>query len=114
MIDELVVKSFESPDETMMLTNAKGECVQIGEHKFWLATAEPGWKFSRDNGPDLGTELCPSPHRLYMLAGRMTVELEDGTRNTLEEGDVALLPPGHDAWVEGDEQVVWFEEELDT
>ncbi|ELY55372.1 hypothetical protein C491_16692 [Natronococcus amylolyticus DSM 10524] len=35
-------------------------------------------------------------------------------RKTLEQGDVALIPPGYDAWVNGDERVVLFEETLET
>ncbi|MHC3437262.1 cupin domain-containing protein [Natrialbaceae archaeon A-gly3] len=113
MVDELTAKSFNSPDETIEFANGRSERVQIGERTFWLSTVEPGWQFSRDNAPDLGTESCPSPHRLYMLSGQMTIEMDDGTRQTLTQGDVALIPPGHDAWTEGDEQAVFFEEELE-
>jgi hypothetical protein len=112
MIEELQVKSFESPDETITFDNGQAESVQFGDGTFWRYRLDPGWKFSRDNAPELGTENCPSPHRWYMLGGKMTVEMDDGTRETLEEGDVALIPPGHDAWTEGDEQVIAFEEEV--
>ena len=95
MVDELAVKSFESPDETVALDRSNGACVQLGERKFWKATAEPGWKWSRDMPSDL--ETCPRQHRMYVLSGRMTIEMEDGTRETLKKGDVALVPPGHDA-----------------
>ncbi len=33
----------------------------------------------------------------------------DGTETVLEPGDVAVMPPGHDAWVEGDEPNVLLE-----
>lgn len=112
MIEELQVKSFESPDETITFNNGQAESVQFRDGTFWLYRLDPSWKFSRDNAPDLGTENCPSPHRWYMLSGKMTVEMDDGTRETLEGGDVALIPPGHDAWTEGDEQVIAFEEEM--
>jgi quercetin dioxygenase-like cupin family protein len=74
---------------------------------------DPGWKSPRDNAPELGTENCPSPHRWYILGGKTTIERDDGTRETLEEGDIALIPPGHDTWTEGDEQVIAFEEVSD-
>lgn len=114
MKDELTVKSFDSPDETLTFDNGRSECVQLGERTFWLTTVEPGWVFSTDNAPDMGTDSCPAPHRLYMLSGQMTVEMDDGASETLTEGDVSLIPPGHDAWVDGDEQVVFFEEEMAT
>ena len=113
MVDELMVKSFETPDETVSFENGRSERVQLDGRTFWLTTVEPGWLFSRDNAPALGTETCPVPHRLYVVAGRMTVELDDGTRETLSADDVALIPPGHDAWVGGDEPAVFFEEELE-
>lgn len=104
------MKSFDSPDETITFDNGQAESVQFGDGTFWRYRLDSGWKFSRDNAPELETENCPSPHRWYMLSGTMTVEMDDGTRETLEGGDVALIPPGHDAWTEGDEQVIAFEE----
>ena len=74
-----------------------------------LGTVEPGWLWSRDNGPAMGTEGCPLSHQVHMLAGTMTVEMDDGTTETLEAGDVAVIPPGHDAWTEGDEQAVFLD-----
>ncbi len=114
MVSKLAVKSFDDPDETVAFDNGRAERVKLGGRTFWRSTVEPGWRFSRDNTPELGTDHCPSPHRLYVLAGCMTVEMDDGTRETLQQGDVALIPPGHDAWVNGDEQVVFFEETLET
>ncbi|ELY60319.1 hypothetical protein C491_03455 [Natronococcus amylolyticus DSM 10524] len=111
MAGGLQIKSLLSPDVTNTFDNGKVEGVEFEDGTFWVTTLEPGYKFSRDNAPDLETENCPWPHRLYMLSGQLTVEMEDGTRETLRQGDVALLPPGHDAWVEGDEEVVFFEEE---
>lgn len=112
MSEEILVKSFDSPDETIAFDNGRSDAVRVGDGTFWLTTVEPGWRFATDNAPDLGTEHCPVPHRLYMLSGRMTVELDDGARETLRGGDVAVIPPGHDAWVEGDEPAVFFEEEI--
>ena len=39
----------------------------------------------------------------------MTVEMDDGTAEILEQGDVAIIPPGHDAWTEGDEEAVFLD-----
>jgi hypothetical protein len=114
MVGELTVKSFDDPDETVSFDNGRAERVELGGRTFWRSTVEPGWRFSRDNGPELKTDRCPSPHRLYVVAGRVGIEMDDGARKTLEQGDVALIPPGHDAWVDGDERAVFFEETLGT
>lgn len=39
----------------------------------------------------------------------MTVEMDDSTRETLTQGDVAEIPPGHDVWTEGDEAAVFLD-----
>ncbi len=36
----------------------------------------------------------------------MTVRADDGTEVTYGSGDVFVMEPGHDAWVEGDEPCV--------
>lgn len=109
MDDELTVKSLDSPDETATFDNGRLENTRLAELTFVVGTVEPGWIWSRDNGPAMETESCPLAHRVYMAAGRMTVEMDDGTRETLKRGDVAVIPPGHDAWTEGDEQAVFID-----
>ena len=36
----------------------------------------------------------------------MTTRMDDGTERTSKAGDVLNIPPGHDAWVVGDEPCV--------
>jgi len=47
-----------------------------------------------------------APHQQYMMSGRMHLVMQDGTEHDFGPGDVASIPPGHDAWVVGDEPVV--------
>lgn len=44
-----------------------------------------------------------------MLAGAMTVEMDDGSTETINAGEVAVIPPGHDAWTEGDETAMFLD-----
>jgi hypothetical protein len=39
-------------------------------------------------------------------AGRLHVIMDDGSEAEFGPGDVSLLPPGHDAWVVGDEPAI--------
>ena len=39
----------------------------------------------------------------YVIAGRLHMEMRDGSTLETEAGDVFECPPGHDAWVIGDE-----------
>jgi uncharacterized cupin superfamily protein len=42
----------------------------------------------------------------YHVSGRLRVRRDEGSEAEFGPGDVSLLPPGHDAWVVGDEPVV--------
>ncbi|TME49373.1 MAG: DUF861 domain-containing protein, partial [Chloroflexi bacterium] len=42
----------------------------------------------------------------YFVSGRMHVRMDDGSEEEFGAGDVHIIPPGHDAWVVGDEPVV--------
>jgi uncharacterized cupin superfamily protein len=39
----------------------------------------------------------------------MKVVMDDGTEAEASAGDAAVIPPGHDAWIDGDEPCVWPE-----
>ena len=56
--------------------------------------------------PIAGTELCQAAHTGYQISGRLRIQLADGTTFDAEPGQVGNVPPGHDAWVIGNETVV--------
>jgi hypothetical protein len=69
----------------------------------------PGAKWSVDLKPDVGTSNCELPHVALVLQGTLAVQMEDGSVERFSKNDVMLLPPGHDAWCEGDEAAVFVE-----
>ncbi len=99
-------KSFDSPDETRPVGNGKLELVNLGEATIARITLSPGWRWSRDVRPTVGTDSCRTQHVQYVLSGRLMVQMDDGTRLELKGGDGVVIPPGHDAWVVGDEPFV--------
>lgn len=100
------LKKMSAPDETRKFENGQIEVVNIGGGTVGRATFQPGWKWSNDVKPIAGTDLCQAPHFLYQISGRMAVKMADGTESELGPGDVAVIPPGHDAWVVGNEPVI--------
>lgn len=55
----------------------------------------------------LGAKLGETGQALqYQISGRMHVVMDDGSEAEFGPGDVGLIPPGHDAWVVGNEPVV--------
>jgi hypothetical protein len=100
------VKDFGAPDEVRTFEKARVELVDIGGGQVGRLTVEPGWKWSTHLKEVAGTELCEAPHFQYVLQGTVHVVMADGTELDIGPGQVAVLPPGHDAWVVGDEPVV--------
>ena len=100
-------KRFDVPDEVRPFTgHGHVDLVQLTTGDVGLGTFEPGWKWSNDVKPLAGTENCQVGHVGYCLSGRMSVRMEDGTVIELTPGTVFHMPPGHDAWTEGDEACV--------
>ncbi|HEY8173660.1 MAG TPA: cupin domain-containing protein [Dehalococcoidia bacterium] len=100
------VKRMQAPDETRGFENGKLDVVNIGGGTVGRGTFEPGWRWSKDVKPIAKTDLCEAPHFMYQLSGRMHVAMSDGSEFESGPGDVSVIPPGHDAWVVGNENVV--------
>jgi len=104
---EVILKSFESPDETRVFEKGKFEVVTIGGLTIGRATYQPGWKWSEDVSPLAGTPLCEVEHVGLVLAGRAMAAMKDGSEVELVAGSLFYIPPvAHDSWVIGDEPYV--------
>jgi len=99
-------KAFGAADETRTFENGKLDVISIGGSEIGRLTLYPGWRWSEHVKPLAGTELCEVPHFQYHVSGRLGVRMADGSELEAGPGDVTALPPGHDAWVAGDEPVV--------
>lgn len=67
------------------------------------ATFQPGWTWSECIKPTANTQSCQVAHINYVISGRMMIAMDNGIQKEMNPGDVAVIPPGHDAWVLGDE-----------
>jgi quercetin dioxygenase-like cupin family protein len=107
MIDSVILKRFETPDEVREMSRGRFEVVRIGGVTIGRATYEPGWKWSVDVGPSVGAERCEVEHVGLVLQGTATAALEDGRVIELRAGSLFHIPPiPHDSWVVGDEPYV--------
>lgn len=103
----MIKKSVNHPDETRDLPKTKIEVVNLGNATVIMRVIfQPGWKWSECVKPTVGTESCQAPHINYIISGRLKVVMDDGSEIEMGPGDVAEIPPGHDAWVIGDEPCV--------
>jgi class 3 adenylate cyclase len=97
------LKSLRSPDDIFRGEKIEERSVQIGEQTIGRASVQPGWKWSVDLKPTVGTQWCTFRHVGLVLSGRLHVVMEDGRELEAGPDDVMDIPPGHDAWVVGDE-----------
>lgn len=99
-------KDLNSPDETRPFPKGKMEVVKLGDVTIGRGTFEPGWKWSECVKPIAGTHSCQVAHTGYMISGRMHVVMDDGSEDEFGPGGAMVIPPGHDAWIVGDETCV--------
>lgn len=99
-------RNFAEPDETRLFNLGKIELVTIGGVTFGRATFLPGWRWTTCIGPVAKTENCEVSHLSFQISGHLHISMNDGAEADLGPGDLVSIPPGHDAWVVGDEPVV--------
>src|SRR5437667_3054116 len=80
-------RRFEEPDETRSFGHGKGLVVQLAGSTAALAEMEPGWRWSTDIKPMVGTDSCQAHHVGYALAGRLQVTTDEGEEIEIGPGD---------------------------
>jgi class 3 adenylate cyclase len=96
-------KHVSKPDEVRTFTNGRVEIFALDDVDVGLQYFAPGWRWSADVKPIAGTAFCQYHHVGYVLSGAAHVEMEDGVSLEIEANSIFEIPPGHDAWVIGDE-----------
>ena len=102
----LEAKNVETPDETYAFEHGEVQIVNLTGMTVGRATFRPGWRWSTDVKPVVGTDSCQVAHSSYVVSGRFHVRMDDGTERELGPGDAHVVSAGHDAWVVGDEPCV--------
>jgi hypothetical protein len=99
-------KNLSRPEETRPFLKGRLDLVNIGGVTMGRATFEPGWKWSECVKPIAKTDSCQVAHIGYVISGNMDVSMDDGQELSFGPGDAMSIPPGHDAWIVGNEQCV--------
>jgi mannose-6-phosphate isomerase-like protein (cupin superfamily) len=108
-VSRLEAKSHDTPDEIRTPDKTRVEIVRLTGSTIARLTMEPGWRWSECVKPVVGTDSCQVHHVGYAVEGQMVVRLEDGTEQVVKAGDSYTIPPGHDAWILGDDRFVGIE-----
>jgi class 3 adenylate cyclase len=96
-------KRFTDPDDVRTFPHGRIDVVELDDRVIGRMTYEPGWRWSVDVKPIAETDSCQFHHIGVTLSGRTRVQMRDGTELELGPGEIFEIPPGHDAWVVGDE-----------
>jgi hypothetical protein len=107
MHHEMLSRNLDkNPDDIRKFANGKVELANLGETAIGRITLEPGWKWSNDVKPIINTNSCQLTHTQYVISGRLRVKMDDGAEQEFGPSDALYVPPGHDAWVVGNESFV--------
>ena len=102
-------KSIDTPDEVREFAHGRIEMVTLDDLLFARTVFQPGWKWSESVKPIAQTSSCEFPHRMFVASGSLHIRMDDGTELDVTAGDVAVIAPGHDAWVTGNEACVMYD-----
>jgi hypothetical protein len=69
----------------------------------------PGFRWSTDMKPVVGTDLCMHAHVGFLARGEIHIEYADGCVVEHKAPQIVAIEPGHDGWVVGKEPVVLIE-----
>ena len=69
----------------------------------------PGFRWSVDMKPIVGTDLCMHAHVGFLVSGEIHIEYADGCVVEHRAPQIVAIEPGHDGWVVGREPVVLIE-----
>ena len=103
------VRSLKQADEKLERDRFIQHLVELGDTAVARKYHQPGWRWSTDMRPVVGGEYCQVRHVGVVLQGRLGVELDDGTTFVCETDDFFDIPPNHDGWVIGDEELILLE-----
>jgi hypothetical protein len=85
------------------------EVGRAGEARVKRLVYPPGFRWSVDMKPIVGTALCMHAHVGFLVSGEIHIEYGDGCVVEHKAPQIIAIEPGHDGWVVGQEPVVLIE-----
>jgi hypothetical protein len=85
------------------------EVGRAGEARVKRVVYPPGFRWSVDMKPIVGTALCMHAHVGFLVSGEIHIEYGDGCVVEHKAPQIIAIEPGHDGWVVGKQPVVLIE-----
>ena len=81
-------RRFSRPDQGVTeCNNAHMVHVNVGGQRVIKITLKPGWKWSNDVKPQIGTDSCQATHTGVIMSGKICARMDDGTEIKYSAGD---------------------------
>lgn len=106
---EVTRGNLDKPDEVITFPKITAQLVELGDLTVGLMVSAPGWRWSEHNRPTVGGEWCQARHIGVVISGRLGLDFSDGSHVEFGPNDVFDIPPGHDGYTVGDEDLVQIE-----
>jgi hypothetical protein len=91
------------------MAGVKIDVARAGDGRVKRVIYPPGFRWSRDMKPLVGTQLCLHAHVGFIARGEVHIRYADGCTRAFKAPQVVEIEPGHEGWVEGDEAAVMIE-----
>jgi class 3 adenylate cyclase len=99
----LQARSFAASGDLRAFPNGRTSVLQLDETVVGYGVYEPGWRWSTDMPGIARSATCQMHHVGYAVSGQLHVLTDAGEELDIHGHSVYEIPPGHDAWVVGDE-----------
>ena len=95
--------------ESRDLGHVKLDVVRAGHARVKRMIYPPGFRWSTDMKPVVGSALCMHGYVGFLAHGEIHIEYGDGCIVEFAAPAVVSIEPGHDGWVVGDQPAVLIE-----
>jgi hypothetical protein len=95
--------------ERRLVGGVQLEVASAGSARVKRMIYPPGFRWSVDMKPIVGTDLCMHAHIGFLARGSIHIGYSDGCVKEYSAPEVIAIEPGHDGWVVGDEPAIVIE-----
>jgi hypothetical protein len=99
-------RSVDSPEEIYKFDKSKPELAIFKNGTIGRITLEPEWSWDQYVKPIVNTNSYEARYTQYVISGRIQDVVGDGSEQEFGPGDTAIILPGYNTWVIGNETVV--------
>ena len=102
----LQARSFEASGDVRDFPNGYTSVLKLDETVVGYGVYQPGWRWTKDMPGIAGSAMCQLHHVGFAISGVLHVMTDAGDELEVGGQSIYEIPPGHDAWVVGDEPFV--------